>query len=726
MGMFDWLFGKGSESALPVGVPVPAVEPDRMPVAPRQPAYAVVDVETTGLSPQHNRVVELAIVRVDSRGDVVDEWSTRFDPEGPVGATHIHGITQSDVVGAPLFRDIAASLIPQIAGLPIAAHNASFDLAFLRAEFQRAGWEAPWIPSFCTLGGSRDYLPQLDRRRLADCCWAAGVPLENAHSALGDARATAGLLRFYLSRAGRREGRGWSALQDDARSAVWPTGPTHPPFASFPDEPTSQRARPQRFTPTQPKQPPLRQQLTDLSLLEAVEEGAPEGVVAYLETLLEALEDGEITEEEAGQLGDLISVYALTTEDLHAAHRAFILALAHRAVDDGRVSTNERAELHALSDALDVPREVVNALIAHADEARAARMSAGLSPLPDSWNLGVPLRVGDKVAFTGCEERQRDRLERRAAELGVRVMNNVSRLTAMLVTDGSMDGTKLAKAKEVGTRIVHPDTFEILLTHLQPSISTQAHSRPARSSPSAPLPESRNSVVPASDPSTPATPTVVRSWAIANGYVVGVRGRISRDIWDAFSAAHPAGAPTSPGQKDARTESFEFQGESMAPLGEWAYAPIIPTQAMALTGGDDIEVNRTGRYQAGVRLALDKWDFEAEPTLMALLVAEPLNPTIEHAVRVDLLVSGGRTVAGYLPDETSEVFHELVKSAMDIGALPVMDAHAAESTATQSSVYIRLVHIADDPARTSVTEEMISRTHDRLANEKPRHISGAR
>lgn len=197
---------------------------------------------------------------------MVDEVRSR----GALGATHIHGISQSDVVGAPLFREVATSLVPYIAGLPIAAHNANFDLAFLRAEFQRAGWDAPWLPAFCTLDGGRDYLPELDRRRLMDCCWAAEVSLENAHSALGDARATAGLLRFYLNRAGRRQGQGWNALYDDARAVAWPPGPTHAPFTSFLDEPPSQRARPQRFTPARPAQPPLLQQMTDLSLLEAL------------------------------------------------------------------------------------------------------------------------------------------------------------------------------------------------------------------------------------------------------------------------------------------------------------------------------------------------------------------------------------------------------------------------------------------------------------------------
>lgn len=716
MGLFDWLFGKRETLATRTSASARPENPPRNGV----PHFAIVDVETTGLSPRQDRIVELAVVRVDSEGNIVDEWSTRFNPEGPVGATHIHGITQNDVAGAPLFRDIAPRLIPYIEGVPIAAHNANFDLAFLRAEFQRAGWDAPWLPAFCTLDGSRDYLPGLDRRRLADCCWAAGVPLENAHSALGDARATAGLLRFYLRQAGRRQGQALSALRDDARGVTWPAGPTRAPDTAFSDRSDDSRGRPKRITPARPQQPPLLRQMTDVSLLEAVEEGAPEGTLAYLETLLDALEDGEISDEEAGDLGELIGVYGLTDADLRAAHRAFILALAHKAVDDGHVSQDERAELHTLCDALDVPRATVNELIAHAASARAARMGAGLNPLPDDRSFGVPLRVGDKVAFTGCDDRQRERLERRATELGVRVMNNVSRLTSMLVTDGTMDGTKLARAREVGTRIVHPDTFATLLAHLQPAAPVDewpqidTPSRPASAAPGKPAAKTVRSM-------NEASPSVVRTWALANGYPVGVRGRISSEIWDAFAAARaPGTAPASDERTDARIDAFEFQGEPMAPLGEWAYAPIVPTQAMGLTGGDDMQVARTSEYQAQMRDALSKWQEDEDGELMALLVAEPLNPLIAHAVRVDLVVGRERTVAGYLPEPHSEIFHELVKSAMDIGALPLMRAQALGETSDQSTLDLRLIHLADDPARPSVTDEIVARTNERRASELDR------
>lgn len=77
MGWLDWLFGGGSakkDAAASRVVPPPP--------ASRPPYFAIVDLETTGLSPKKDRVLELAVVRVDRGGNVVDEWSTRFNPEG--------------------------------------------------------------------------------------------------------------------------------------------------------------------------------------------------------------------------------------------------------------------------------------------------------------------------------------------------------------------------------------------------------------------------------------------------------------------------------------------------------------------------------------------------------------------------------------------------------------------------------------------------------------------
>ena len=70
--------------------------------------YAVIDVETTGFSPQQNdRVVEIGVVYVSPRGEIQDHWSTIVNPRRDVGPTHVHGLTATDVSTAPTFDEIA-------------------------------------------------------------------------------------------------------------------------------------------------------------------------------------------------------------------------------------------------------------------------------------------------------------------------------------------------------------------------------------------------------------------------------------------------------------------------------------------------------------------------------------------------------------------------------------------------------------------------------------------
>lgn len=527
MGLRKWLLGRRDRSATPQPVTSPSLV---SPPTRKVPSFAVIDVETTGLSPQRDRILELAIVRLDESGAVVDEWVSLFDPEGPVGATHIHGITQADVVGQPRFADVASTVMAALSGLAVVAHNAKFDLAFLRNELKSAGWSVPWIAAYCTLDASYAYLPDMDRRRLVDCCWAVGVRLDDAHSALGDARAAAGLLGAYVTVNGGPDPVLLEALAS-ARSTEWPASPTRQPLTVEQRiAGGSVRARPIRITPPKPAAPSLLQQLTSLSLLEVVEEGAPVGTTAYVEMLFDALEDGDISEAEADALQELVAEFELSASDVHAAHEAFLLALAHRAVDDGRISHDERRELRAVASLLGVADVKVKQVLDRADAARHARLGAGLGPLPDPWPHGEPLRVGDRVAFTGCDEMQRLRLEQRAEELGVRVISSVSRLTVMLITDGSFSGGKAAKAQQFGTRHVHPDEFAVLLRHLQPAAawSSLPSARPA--TPTQAVTQSAG----ASSPS----PSAVRAWAVAAGYEVGVRGRLPKQVTDVYVAVH--------------------------------------------------------------------------------------------------------------------------------------------------------------------------------------------
>ncbi|HEY6534040.1 MAG TPA: 3'-5' exonuclease [Acidimicrobiales bacterium] len=160
--------------------------------------YAVVDVETTGLDPSTDRVVEVAVVRCDDRGRTVSEWSTLVHPDRDPGPTAVHGITVDDLAAAPRFADVVPELLRQLDGTVVTAHNLAFDAAFLAAECRRSGLQGPMGFGLCTLTLARSLYPGRDGYSLATCSAAAGIEQIDAHRALADARVTAELLARML------------------------------------------------------------------------------------------------------------------------------------------------------------------------------------------------------------------------------------------------------------------------------------------------------------------------------------------------------------------------------------------------------------------------------------------------------------------------------------------------------------------------------------------------
>lgn len=520
---------------------------------PSTPRFSVVDVETTGLRPEAHRVVEIAVVTTDSWGRVLDKWATRVNPRGPVGATHIHGITDADVATAPTFDQILNHLTFRLAGSALVAHNAKFDIAFLLAEYDRAGWDFPLdTPYLCTLEASQQHLPHLERRRLADCCWALGLHVDDAHSALGDAMATTNLLSAFMHPTyGTPPSPDDLQLPIQARSVPWPTSATHPPTPWTAPAPSRMDELPERVqsrihteaAARHAPAPALVELVERFSLVDALDEGAPDGSITYLEKLAEVLEDGEITDDEAEDLTAVANTLNLDPHAVTQANRAFIQALAHAALDDGKISRAERAELKAVSELLQVDSKLLPALLERAEHARNFRLSTGLQALPDTWAHGEPLRVGDKVVFTGCDDHTRNALEQRSQDLGVRILSTVSPHVAMLVTDGTMNGTKAARASELGTRTVHPDIYAALLAHLQPAIPRDLKPLPPSAWPAPTAPTTVTAAPPQRPTPTEAAsidPATVRRWGRLNGWDVGTRGRLPRELIDAYLAANSA------------------------------------------------------------------------------------------------------------------------------------------------------------------------------------------
>lgn len=205
------------------------MDPDAVTAIARQPTLrdvkvAVVDVETSGLSPEEHHLLQVAVVVVDATGAVLQHWSSDIRPPGgllgDVGPRDIHGLTRRRLWRAPRVDDVLRSLQPLLADAIVAGHNIDFDLAFLDEASRRCGIPLSTTPSLCTLELSRRLDPQRRRRhRLGDLCDFYGIALDRPHDALADALATATLLSHLLSAYGVEEPAQFATLIRSTHSA---------------------------------------------------------------------------------------------------------------------------------------------------------------------------------------------------------------------------------------------------------------------------------------------------------------------------------------------------------------------------------------------------------------------------------------------------------------------------------------------------------------------------
>ena len=164
---------------------------------------AIVDLETTGLNPGTDRVVEVSVARWEP-GAAAPEVAldTLVNPRRPMAATEIHGITEQDVVDAPEFGEIAEDVVNALSGCVLAAYNVYFDMRFLDYEFNRAGVVAS-PPHFCLMY-LRPMLGLGGRCSLGNACSAHGIEYAATHVAADDVQAAARLMDVYLDVMKRR------------------------------------------------------------------------------------------------------------------------------------------------------------------------------------------------------------------------------------------------------------------------------------------------------------------------------------------------------------------------------------------------------------------------------------------------------------------------------------------------------------------------------------------
>lgn len=158
--------------------------------------YAVLDLETTGSTYDNgDRIIQIGVAFVQN-GQIVDQFATDIFPnqEIPREITKLTGITNEQVKVAPKFQEIAEILWQKLTNTVIVAHNIGFDYKFLDKTFQDHGYPAMSHDRVDTVEMIRVLYPTADSYKLGEFCISHGIHLENAHTAIDDAIATAHIL----------------------------------------------------------------------------------------------------------------------------------------------------------------------------------------------------------------------------------------------------------------------------------------------------------------------------------------------------------------------------------------------------------------------------------------------------------------------------------------------------------------------------------------------------
>ncbi|MFO0909545.1 MAG: exonuclease domain-containing protein [Isosphaeraceae bacterium] len=153
--------------------------------------FVALDLETTGLLPESDRIVEIGAIRFDEHGQELARFEQLVNPGRRMspGAQAVHGISDADLANAPPVESVLPAFLGFLGSTPEAtflAHNASFDAAFLGFEIARSGLVAPVSPIFDTLALALRVRRDLSNHKLDTLARVLGLSSEGSHRALAD------------------------------------------------------------------------------------------------------------------------------------------------------------------------------------------------------------------------------------------------------------------------------------------------------------------------------------------------------------------------------------------------------------------------------------------------------------------------------------------------------------------------------------------------------------
>ena len=161
--------------------------------------FAAIDFETA--NNERTSVCSVGVVIVRD-GEIVDTFYSLIQPEPNYynyWCSQVHGLTRKDTEEAPIFPEVWKQIEPFIEGLPLVAHNKSFDESCLKAVFRMYQMDYPDYEFHDTLAASRSHFGcRLPNHQLQTVAAACGYDLVNHHHALADAEACAWIAREIL------------------------------------------------------------------------------------------------------------------------------------------------------------------------------------------------------------------------------------------------------------------------------------------------------------------------------------------------------------------------------------------------------------------------------------------------------------------------------------------------------------------------------------------------
>jgi len=383
--------------------------------------YAVLDFETTGLSPNSDRVVEVGIVVLDEDFRTVQELDSLVKVNRDLGPSHIHGIKAKWLTNAPSFAELAPQILEMISGKTIICHNATFDLNFLVAEMNRCDLRVS-IEDFgyvCTRIAARSS-GKFSDAKLATVAAEMGIPYQNAHSALADAKATAEVFKglFATSQSYLKTG----LIFENASG----------------DDVSLSRDEASKVEPLSYIQRLVR------SVNRAEGTGEEND---YFDLLERALFDGVLSAGEIDSLLSLVQDSDMGINQVRACHNRYFNSICASAWADGVVSPSEESDIRRIGFLLGISEFEIEQSV--------------VMPTQETQLVGVQvfqLLPGDLIVLTGSMTPNKSEIGAILEEMGFVIGENLTKKTKLLVAADvdSMSG-KAAKAREYGVKIVEPE-----------------------------------------------------------------------------------------------------------------------------------------------------------------------------------------------------------------------------------------------------------------------------